>query len=194
MNQADVAAIPTLQARSQNQASPVALENWKASGLQALGAPMEEWTTDASNHALRYATHGLFRYFGKFPPTIARRLVLNYSEPGDWVLDPMIGSGTTAVECLLLDRHCAGGDVNPLAVLLSQVKTRRLAARPLRKTLDALVQDVTERADSQSPDPDAWPKSIKTDHYFLPETCHRLHLLRERIEQVSRPAERDFWK
>lgn len=42
---------------------------------------------------------------------------------GDNVLDPFIGSGTTAIEAQLLGINCIGIDVSPLCVLQSKVKT-----------------------------------------------------------------------
>jgi hypothetical protein len=39
------------------------------------------------------------------------------------VLDPMCGCGTTLVEALLQGRNAIGNDLNPLAVLISKVKT-----------------------------------------------------------------------
>jgi len=42
---------------------------------------------------------------------------------GDTVLDPFIGSGTTAVEAQLLGINCIGIDISPLCVLQSKVKT-----------------------------------------------------------------------
>jgi DNA modification methylase len=44
----------------------------------------------------------------------------------DTVLDPFVGSGTTAVEAMLLGINCIGIDVSPLCVLQSRVKTESL--------------------------------------------------------------------
>jgi 16S rRNA G966 N2-methylase RsmD len=44
-------------------------------------------------------------------------------EPGETVLDPFVGSGTTALEAQLLGVHCIGLDASPLCVLQSRVKT-----------------------------------------------------------------------
>jgi DNA modification methylase len=41
---------------------------------------------------------------------------LNYSEEGELVLDPMVGSGTTLIEARLLNRNAIGYDVNQNAV------------------------------------------------------------------------------
>lgn len=49
-----------------------------------------------------------------------RNLILRYSNPGDWVLDPFVGSGTTLVEAKLLNRNAIGIDINPQSVSLSE--------------------------------------------------------------------------
>jgi hypothetical protein len=45
---------------------------------------------------------------GKMLPTIARYAINTYTDPGDLVLDPMAGIGTTVVEAMHLDRHGVG--------------------------------------------------------------------------------------
>ncbi len=66
----------------------------------------------------RWATHR-GNYRGNWPPQIPHLLILQYTEPGDTVLDPMIGSGTTCIEAKLLGRNCIGIDINYNALILS---------------------------------------------------------------------------
>ena len=146
------ATVPAWEVVDRARMSEVAQANWRASGLDGLGVPCEEWTSAASNRALRYATHGLFRYFGKFPPLVARHLIAQYTSPGDTVLDPMIGCGTTAVECLLLGRHSIGIDVNPLAILLTRVKCRRTCQASARNALSSVMSRVARRHARSRPD------------------------------------------
>ena len=49
-----------------------------------------------------------------------RNLILRYSNPGDWVLDQFVGSGTTLVEAKLLNRNAIGVDINPQSVSISE--------------------------------------------------------------------------
>lgn len=78
---------------------------------------------DCSERASNAFTHGLHPYPAKMVPQIASYLTNRYSEPGDIILDPFCGSGTTLVEALLNQRNAIGCDINPFAVLLSRVKT-----------------------------------------------------------------------
>lgn len=65
-----------------------------------------------------WATHrGDYR--GNWAPQIPRNLILRYTRPGELVLDPMCGSGTTLVECKLLGRNAIGVDINYEAVILT---------------------------------------------------------------------------
>lgn len=71
-----------------------------------------------------YATHSLFPYRGKFHPQMIRALlnILNIKE-GDFVLDPMGGSGTLATEANLLGINAITADLSPFCALMARVKT-----------------------------------------------------------------------
>ncbi|WP_164989275.1 site-specific DNA-methyltransferase, partial [Roseovarius sp. A46] len=73
------------------------------------------------------ATHKFYRYPARFSPQFARAVIEAFSEPGDIVLDPFIGGGTTAVEALRAGRRCIGTDINELALFVSKVKTTVLS-------------------------------------------------------------------
>ncbi|HOQ33531.1 MAG TPA: DNA methyltransferase [Candidatus Hydrogenedens sp.] len=77
----------------------------------------------------QYLTHWIYPYKGKFHPQMIRVLlnIIGLKE-GDIVLDPFIGSGTTAVEAQLLGINCLGIDISPLCVLQSKVKTESVEA------------------------------------------------------------------
>jgi DNA modification methylase len=66
-----------------------------------------------------WATHS-GSYRGNWSPYIPRNLILHYTQPGDLVLDQMLGSGTTLVECKLLGRNAVGVDINPDALLVAR--------------------------------------------------------------------------
>lgn len=79
----------------------------------------------------QYLTHWIYPYKGKFHPQMIRALLnIIGLEQGDTVLDPFIGSGTTAVEAQLLGINCIGIDISPLCVLQSRVKTESIDFLP----------------------------------------------------------------
>jgi DNA modification methylase len=52
-------------------------------------------------------------HFATFPPSLVEPCIACGSNPGDLVLDPFIGSGTTGVTALKLDRRFVGVELNP---------------------------------------------------------------------------------
>jgi DNA modification methylase len=58
-----------------------------------------------------WATHTP-EYRGNWSPRVVRNILLRYSSEGDLVLDPMVGGGTTLVECALTGRNSIGVDIN----------------------------------------------------------------------------------
>ncbi|MEO0202376.1 MAG: DNA methyltransferase, partial [candidate division WOR-3 bacterium] len=80
-----------------------------------------------TNSVNQYLTHWIYPYKGKFHPQMIRALLnIIKLESGDTVLDPFIGSGTTALEAQLLGINCIGIDISPLCVLQSKVKTESI--------------------------------------------------------------------
>lgn len=77
----------------------------------------------------QYLTHWIYPYKGKFHPQMIRALLnILKLDVNDTVLDPFVGSGTTAVEAQLLGINCVGIDISPLCILQSRVKTESIFA------------------------------------------------------------------
>ncbi len=66
-----------------------------------------------------WATHN-GGYRGNWSPYIPRNLILKYTRSGEMVLDQMVGSGTTLVECKLLGRNAIGIDISKDAIMVAQ--------------------------------------------------------------------------
>lgn len=86
-------------------------------------APPENYVLESSTvwsfpNRGSWATH-IGNYRGNWSPYIPRNLILKYTEAGDLVLDQMVGSGTTLVECKLLGRNAVGVDINKDAVVVA---------------------------------------------------------------------------
>jgi hypothetical protein len=68
--------------------------------------------------------HRLHPYLGKFIPQLVEVLLERYFRPGQHVLDPFAGSGTTLVQALESGLDATGVDVAAFNCLLMGVKTR----------------------------------------------------------------------
>ena len=90
------------------------------------------------------------RYIHPFPARMAPELAvaeLKMLKPRSVVLDPMTGSGTVISEALALGHRAIGFDMDPLAVLMSSVRTT-----PISPTqLGSLAADVLKKAQSLCP-------------------------------------------
>jgi hypothetical protein len=77
-------------------------------------------------------------HIAKTPLHIARWAVQAYTNPGDWVLDPTIGAGTTAVESITQGRSAAGMELEFTPILKENV------ARALSRAPDGVTAHVAE--------------------------------------------------
>lgn len=75
------------------------------------------------------STHAFYKYPARFSPQFAAAAIQTFSSPGDVVLDPFMGGGTSIVEATRLGRCAVGSDVNALSVFLARVKTTLLTRR-----------------------------------------------------------------
>ena len=90
----------------------------------------------------QYLTHWIYPYRGKYHPQMVRALLnIVGVHRGSRVLDPYVGSGTTALEASLLEVEFVGVDISPLCVLLTRVKTQSVnALAQIRARVNALLQ------------------------------------------------------
>lgn len=83
----------------------------------------------ANVFAVGYATHGLFPYRGKFHPQMIKA-VMNLMDlrPGETVLDPMAGCGTTSIEASIMGLDSIAVELSPFACLMTRAKVGSLEA------------------------------------------------------------------
>ncbi len=67
----------------------------------------------------------------QFPIELVERLVLALSNPGDWVLDPYMGVGSSMVAAILHDRRAAGADIEHKYVEIARQRVRDAAVGTL---------------------------------------------------------------
>ncbi len=68
--------------------------------------PYDVWNF-AKNHDLMGGDHP-----GRIPGELIAHVLYFFTQPGDLVVDPMVGSGTTIDTCLLMGRRCRGYDID----------------------------------------------------------------------------------
>jgi hypothetical protein len=73
-----------------------------------------------------------------FPETFAEEWIERLSQPGDVVMDPFSGRGTTPLQALLMDRIGVGWDINPVAACLNLAKLRSPALATVLRRIDEL--------------------------------------------------------
>jgi hypothetical protein len=67
-------------------------------------------------------THNFYRYPARFSPVFVRAFIDAFSAPGDTVLDPYMGGGTSIVEAIASGRNAVGVDISQLAEFVSSAK------------------------------------------------------------------------
>ena len=141
-----------------------------------------------------YLTHSLHPYPAKFPPPLPRYLLKHYARPGQTVLDPFCGSGTTLVEARIAGVNAVGVDVNGLSVLLSKVKATPLDAAQLDE-IENFVGEIRNQTLywTFGNKPAVKVKEIEgLNHWFQSNVAEEISFLLDKIEERSDKDVRDF--
>ncbi len=88
-----------------------------------------------------HAYHPMCSYLASFPAALAHAFVARYTRPGDVVLDPFSGRGTTPLQACAEGRIGVGNDLNPLAHVLTAAKVEPPTGRELAARLASLRID-----------------------------------------------------
>jgi len=122
-----------------------------------------------------YLTHNFHTYPAKFIPQIPNATIKLLTKEGDIILDPFGGCGTTAVEAKLLNRNAIIVDINPIAVLVSKVKTTKLNRKKINK-IDGILLKIKEDISNYY-----YNKNIKIK-YKIPEFKNINHWFEEDVK------------
>ena len=135
------------------------------------------------SHDQRALTHGIHKFPAKFFPELPRWIIKRYSQEGDLVLDPFMGSGTTNLEASILGRHSIGVDVDPLARTIAKVKTTVLNERVLVNTWHQLRQRVEAYVEPSHLE--GVPEFPYRDNWFQPFILKELAHIKNEIENTN---------
>jgi len=115
----------------------------------------------------------------QFPVELIERLVLALTEEGDWVLDPFIGVGTTAIAALMHQRKAIGAEIIPEYVKIAKERVHlaergQLRVRPMERSVY---------------DPDAPSASLPPQIVRLGATPQQARLLEQQTEYSNKEPE-----
>jgi hypothetical protein len=94
---------------------------------------------------MRHRLHAICPYFAMFPESFAERWIDALTRPGDVVLDPFCGRGTTPFQALLMNRRAVAADINPVAYCVTRAKTAAPAVSTLRRRLSGIERTFETR-------------------------------------------------
>lgn len=127
----------------------------------------------------KHNIHSIHPYPAKFIPEIPKTLIKELQvPPGTAILDPFCGSGTTLVEAQLAGVPAYGVDLNPIACLISKVKTSNLPSSFLERANNCVLA-----AKSLTNDNDILIPNV--DHWFKKEVKYALSSLAIKINEVD---------
>lgn len=94
------------------------------------------WDADTKEY-----THGYHTYPAVMIPQVCRNLISKYRPTGklELILDPYMGSGTTLVESSVAGISSVGTDLNPLARMMSRVKTYHYNEQEIKDQLQGIL-------------------------------------------------------
>lgn len=153
----------------------------------------EDSTWDFKGADTKYSNHGIHNYPAMMIPQIARRLIEEYGKNSNVLLDPFMGSGTALLEAKLHDNFkiAYGIDINPLALLISKVKTTPINDKILwqeyHNIMKQSINDKNSKTEIEAPDffnIDYWFKSdVKTDLSILKKNIENINLNNNTLER-----------
>lgn len=134
------------------------------------------------NNGLTDVTHIIHKFPGKFIPHVPRWAIKKYinTDRCHNILDPFCGSGTTLVEAQLTHQNAYGIDINPIARLISKVKTTPLPMERLNYVVNCVIEEVLEETKGY------FRPTISTlTHWFRPDVTDDLSVIRDAINKWS---------
>ena len=131
--------------------------------------------------------HRIHPYPARFPAFITTKALEHAEDEGlqvRRVADVFCGCGTTAVEAKRNGKDFWGCDINPLAVLIAQVKTHSYRNKPLERTYDAIRK---EFYDYEVTAEDFLRISDRIRHWFNEDNTNDLIRLDRVIQRKTHP-------
>ena len=136
-----------------------------------------EWAFESVRSTEQW-THGYHRYPAKFLPDVVRKLIEDYAQDSNLIADLFAGCGTTLVEAKVHGISSVGTDINPIAQLITKVKTTPLSPDALQQAYDALVKLFEEYNEDDYVD---IKKHERIDYWFTPSQKAKIAFLYDKV-------------
>lgn len=146
-----------------------------------------EWK--AQQRLWGHAFHPMCSYLAMFPASLAHAFIARYTRPGDVVLDPFSGRGTTPLQACAEGRVGVGNDLSPFAHLLTAAKVEPPSRAELAARMAVLrVRWSVESADWIALAADAIAGAAEGRHVVPTPRGRRVEALPLEVAQAFHPA------
>lgn len=132
-----------------------------------------EWAFE-NVRSIEQWTHGYHRYPAKFLPNVVKKIIEDYAPKCNVIADLFAGCGTTLVEAKAHGKMSIGTDINPVAQLITKVKTTPIEPAALQQAYDSLIAlfDNYVEADYRNIN-----KHERIDYWFFPSEKAKIAFL-----------------
>ncbi|MCT3090639.1 helix-turn-helix domain-containing protein [Lactococcus lactis] len=99
----------------------------------------------AKTHPAHYMMH---KYWGRKPHNVVADYISNYTNRGDVVLDPFMGSGIVPIEAVKSGRHGIGVDINPMSKFIAENTVSNVDLDEYKKVASIILDEVGEHCNA----------------------------------------------
>lgn len=131
-------------------------------------------------------------YPAKFTIDLAMKYIDQYTQEGDTVYDPFMGSGTTLLASALMNRNAYGTDINHIAVLITKFKLLKLNDIEINN-LNEFIADFenTYKERVLNTEMVSYPS---IEHWFCHDSIAVLSVIKSMIKDIDSDNEATFCK
>jgi DNA modification methylase len=118
------------------------ISNWREKNIQNFGIDLS--FVDVPEKERTKHVHRLHPYLGKFIPQLVEVFLKKYFRPGQMILDPFVGSGTTLIEANILNMPSIGIELSEFSYLIAKVKTQKYDIELVEKEILDILNKTKE--------------------------------------------------
>jgi hypothetical protein len=138
--------------------------------------------SNMKQQAAAFALNAICPYYTMYPLRFPLGFLARHGSPGQWVLDPFCGRGTTNFAARLCEMHSHGADSSSVAVAIASAK---LADTSSKAVIDLATRILNEGKDvNDLPEGEFW--TLAYDHTVLRQICRLREALLKKCDTDSR--------